>query len=128
MRQLKAKAVSPVEHKKLAPLVLVFFCILFNYTILRDTKHVLLALEHHSDNMYALFCVSCVLSLVSHLCTCLPPCTLPLVLLHAAKSKQTLALWRSVVGSVIERGRLYTYVLTGNMGDRYCQPAILELC
>lgn len=30
------------ERKKLVPLALMFFCILFNYTILRDTKDVLM--------------------------------------------------------------------------------------
>ena len=30
------------ERKKLLPLALMFFCILFNYTILRDTKDVLM--------------------------------------------------------------------------------------
>ena len=30
------------ERQKLAPLALMFFCILFNYTILRDTKDVLM--------------------------------------------------------------------------------------
>jgi AAA family ATP:ADP antiporter len=30
------------ERKKLFPLALMFFCILFNYTILRDTKDVLM--------------------------------------------------------------------------------------
>ena len=40
--QLKAKVPSPAERKKLIPLALMFFCILFNYTILRDTKDVLL--------------------------------------------------------------------------------------
>ncbi|CAM9848695.1 unnamed protein product [Chrysoparadoxa australica] len=32
---------TPTERKKLIPLGLMFFCILFNYTILRDTKDVL---------------------------------------------------------------------------------------
>jgi len=30
------------ERKKLMPLAMIFFCILFNYTILRDTKDVLM--------------------------------------------------------------------------------------
>lgn len=30
------------ERRKLVPLALMFFCILFNYTILRDTKDVLM--------------------------------------------------------------------------------------
>jgi AAA family ATP:ADP antiporter len=30
------------ERKKLIPLAMMFFCILFNYTILRDTKDVLM--------------------------------------------------------------------------------------
>jgi ATP:ADP antiporter, AAA family len=33
---------TPEERKKLFPLGLMFFCILFNYTILRDTKDVLM--------------------------------------------------------------------------------------
>ena len=39
-RGLKAVLASP-ETKKVVPLALIFFCILFNYTILRDTKDVL---------------------------------------------------------------------------------------
>jgi ATP:ADP antiporter, AAA family len=39
--RLKALVPTPVERKKLLPLGLMFFCILFNYTILRDTKDVL---------------------------------------------------------------------------------------
>ena len=39
-RGLKAILASP-ETKKVVPLALIFFCILFNYTILRDTKDVL---------------------------------------------------------------------------------------
>ena len=39
-RGLKAILQSP-ETKKVVPLALIFFCILFNYTILRDTKDVL---------------------------------------------------------------------------------------
>lgn len=42
MAKLKAKVPSPAERKKLIPLALMFFCILFNYMILRDTKDVLL--------------------------------------------------------------------------------------
>lgn len=40
----KIKSVIPPanERKKLLPLALMFFCILFNYTILRDTKDVLM--------------------------------------------------------------------------------------
>lgn len=40
----KLKSVIPPanERKKLTPLALMFFCILFNYTILRDTKDVLM--------------------------------------------------------------------------------------
>jgi len=36
----KLKSVMPPknERKKLFPLGMIFFCILFNYTILRDTK------------------------------------------------------------------------------------------
>ena len=33
---------APEERQKLVPLALMFFCILFNYTILRDTKDVLM--------------------------------------------------------------------------------------
>ena len=40
--QLKAKVPLPAERKKLTPLALMFFCILFNCTIFRDTKDVLL--------------------------------------------------------------------------------------
>lgn len=37
------KAIPPAnERQKLIPLALMFFCILFNYTILRDTKDVLM--------------------------------------------------------------------------------------
>ena len=41
---LKIKSVIPPanERKKLLPLAMMFFCILFNYTILRDTKDVLM--------------------------------------------------------------------------------------
>lgn len=35
---LKALIPTKSERKKLLPLGLMFFCILFNYTILRDTK------------------------------------------------------------------------------------------
>ena len=35
---LKALIPTKSERKKLLPLALMFFCILFNYTILRDTK------------------------------------------------------------------------------------------
>jgi hypothetical protein len=40
----KLKSIVPPanERKKLFPLALMFFCILFNYTILRDTKDVLM--------------------------------------------------------------------------------------
>jgi hypothetical protein len=40
----KVKAIVPPanERKKLIPLALMFFCILFSYTILRDTKDVLM--------------------------------------------------------------------------------------
>jgi len=40
----KLKSVVPPanERQKLIPLALMFFCILFNYTILRDTKDVLM--------------------------------------------------------------------------------------
>lgn len=40
----KLKAIVPPanERQKLIPLALMFFCILFNYTILRDTKDVLM--------------------------------------------------------------------------------------
>ena len=38
-----AKVIPPAaERQKLVPLGLMFFCILFNYTILRDTKDVLM--------------------------------------------------------------------------------------
>ena len=40
----RAKSMLPPksEREKLVPLALMFFCILFNYTILRDTKDVLM--------------------------------------------------------------------------------------
>jgi len=40
----KLKSIVPPanERQKLIPLALMFFCILFNYTILRDTKDVLM--------------------------------------------------------------------------------------
>ena len=40
----KVKAIVPPasERQKLVPLAIMFFCILFNYTILRDTKDVLM--------------------------------------------------------------------------------------
>ena len=40
--QLKKFLPPANERKKLLPLALMFFCILFNYTILRDTKDVLM--------------------------------------------------------------------------------------
>lgn len=40
--QLKSAIPPAEERKKLVPLALMFFCILFNYTILRDTKDVLM--------------------------------------------------------------------------------------
>ena len=40
--QLKGMIPPANERKKLIPLALMFFCILFNYTILRDTKDVLM--------------------------------------------------------------------------------------
>jgi hypothetical protein len=40
--RLKSAIPSAAERQKLLPLGLMFFCILFNYTILRDTKDVLL--------------------------------------------------------------------------------------
>ncbi len=36
-----AEMVPPKEMKKLLPLAMMFFCVLFNYTILRNTKDVL---------------------------------------------------------------------------------------
>ena len=42
MMQLKSLIPPANERKKLGPLGLMFFCILFNYTILRDTKDVLM--------------------------------------------------------------------------------------
>lgn len=41
-RKLKEIIPSATERKKILPLGLMFFCILFNYTILRDTKDVLM--------------------------------------------------------------------------------------
>jgi AAA family ATP:ADP antiporter len=40
--QFKSLVPPAEERKKLIPLALMFFCILFNYTILRDTKDVLM--------------------------------------------------------------------------------------
>ena len=40
--QIKSVIPPANERKKLIPLALMFFCILFNYTILRDTKDVLM--------------------------------------------------------------------------------------
>jgi hypothetical protein len=40
--QIKSVVPPAHERKKLAPLALMFFSILFNYTILRDTKDVLM--------------------------------------------------------------------------------------
>ena len=40
--RLKSIAPPANERKKLLPLALMFFCILFSYTILRDTKDVLM--------------------------------------------------------------------------------------
>ena len=40
--QVKSIVPPAQERKKLVPLALMFFCILFNYTILRDTKDVLM--------------------------------------------------------------------------------------
>lgn len=42
MGRLKAVVPPANERQKLLPLALMFFCILFNYTILRDTKDVLM--------------------------------------------------------------------------------------
>lgn len=40
-QNFKAELPTKVERKKIFPLTLMFFCMLFNYTILRDTKDVL---------------------------------------------------------------------------------------
>jgi len=42
LQKLKGAVPPSNERKKLIPLALMFFCILFNYTILRDTKDVLM--------------------------------------------------------------------------------------
>eukprot|EP00568_Trieres_chinensis_P007430 CAMPEP_0183291648 /NCGR_PEP_ID=MMETSP0160_2-20130417/992_1 /TAXON_ID=2839 ORGANISM="Odontella Sinensis, Strain Grunow 1884" /NCGR_SAMPLE_ID=MMETSP0160_2 /ASSEMBLY_ACC=CAM_ASM_000250 /LENGTH=584 /DNA_ID=CAMNT_0025452483 /DNA_START=116 /DNA_END=1870 /DNA_ORIENTATION=+ len=42
LKKLKSMVPSKSERKKLLPLGLMFFCILFSYTILRDTKDVLM--------------------------------------------------------------------------------------
>jgi len=42
MEKMKSKIPPAAERKKLVPLALMFFFILFNYTILRDTKDVLM--------------------------------------------------------------------------------------
>lgn len=44
----KSEKLSPKTIKKLLPLGLMFFCILFNYTILRDTKDVLVVTAPNS--------------------------------------------------------------------------------
>ena len=41
-RRLSSVVPPAAERQKLIPLALMFFCILFNYTILRDTKDVLM--------------------------------------------------------------------------------------
>jgi AAA family ATP:ADP antiporter len=45
---VKSEKMSPKTLKKLLPLGLMFFCILFNYTILRDTKDVLVVTAPNS--------------------------------------------------------------------------------
>lgn len=42
VQRIKAIIPTKTERKKLIPLAVMFFCILFNYTILRDTKDVLM--------------------------------------------------------------------------------------
>lgn len=42
MEKMKSAIPPANERKKLVPLAMMFFCILFNYTILRDTKDVLM--------------------------------------------------------------------------------------
>jgi ATP/ADP translocase len=42
MLQMRSVIPPANERKKLIPLAMMFFCILFNYTILRDTKDVLM--------------------------------------------------------------------------------------
>ena len=42
LQQIKSKIPPASERKKLVPLASMFFFILFNYTILRDTKDVLM--------------------------------------------------------------------------------------
>ena len=39
--------IAPAEMKKVLPLALMFFCVLFNYTILRNTKVVIISLLYH---------------------------------------------------------------------------------
>jgi hypothetical protein len=42
LSKMKASIPPASERQKLVPLAIMFFCILFNYTILRDTKDVLM--------------------------------------------------------------------------------------
>lgn len=42
LQKIKNVVPSKEERSKLVPLAIMFFCILFNYTILRDTKDVLM--------------------------------------------------------------------------------------
>lgn len=42
VQRIKAIVPTKTERQKLIPLAVMFFCILFNYTILRDTKDVLM--------------------------------------------------------------------------------------
>ena len=52
------EAIPPAnERQKLFPLALMFFCILFNYTILRDTKDVLMVLNITQLLPYVVFLV-----------------------------------------------------------------------
>lgn len=56
-QRLKAELPTPVERKKILPLTLMFFCMLFNYTILRDTKDVLVVTAPQSGMYSACHCI-----------------------------------------------------------------------
>ena len=52
LAKLKSSVPPANERKKLLPLGLIFFCILFNYTILRDTKDVLMVTAKGSGTSF----------------------------------------------------------------------------
>lgn len=55
-QNLKAELPTKVERKKILPLTLMFFCMLFNYTILRDTKDVLVVTAPQSGAWCLFLC------------------------------------------------------------------------